>query len=114
MRRRQRSQTEPKKPKKKPPQSMADVMSRLMAQRGYSRLLSHDDFSDAWQEVAGALAEHSRAGRVRRGVLEVVVSSSIVMQELGFQKTQLIKKLAARLPDHKIRDVRFKVGPFGN
>ena len=91
---------------------MADVIPQLMARRGYSRLLSHDDFNDVWMQISGPLSEHSRPGRFRRGVLEVIVGNSAVMQELNFRKRQLLKSLQESLPDQKFSDLRFSVGNF--
>jgi predicted nucleic acid-binding Zn ribbon protein len=67
----------------------------------------------AWREVAGdKLAKHSRTGNIRRGVLNVFVRNSAVVQELTFRKSQLIKQLAKLNPGQKIRDLRFQVGPI--
>jgi hypothetical protein len=49
-------------------------------------------------------------GKIRRGVLEVLVGNSAVLQELTFQKKHLLDKIVAALPDQKIRDVRFRIG----
>ena len=40
------------------------------------------------------LAGGTRAGQVRRGVLEVLVANSTLVQELGFQKAALVARLA--------------------
>ena len=56
------------------------------------------------------MASYSRLGNIRRGVVEVTVSNSTVLQELTFQKTELLKKITTALPDQKIRDLRFRVG----
>ena len=85
-------------------------MPQLMARRGYARLLSHDEFQEAWQEASGTLSQQSRPGQLRRGVLEIIVSNSVVMQELTFQKRKLLRHLSERLPHQKIRDLRFTVG----
>lgn len=52
----------------------------------------------------------ARAGQVRRGVLEVLVANSTVMQELSFEKTRLVARLAELVPEEKIRDLKFRVG----
>jgi hypothetical protein len=41
-------------------------------------------------------------------VLSVFVDDATLMQELTFRKRKLVEELAQRLPDHRIRDVRFK------
>lgn len=91
--------------------SIADVLSELEARRGYSRVKQSDSLAEAWQEAAGpATAAHSRVGEVRRGTLEVIVANSMLAQELQFEKQRLLTKLIERLPDHKLRDLRFRVG----
>ena len=65
----------------------------------------------AWQQAAGSeLGPHTRAGQTCRGVLDVLVRNSAVVQELTFRKKQLLKRLAELSPGRKIRDLRFRVG----
>jgi predicted nucleic acid-binding Zn ribbon protein len=90
---------------------MADVVSGLLARRGYGQLKSTAEYTRAWLEATGpTLGPQTRAGNIRRGVLEVVVSNSSVLQELTFRKKQLLKKLTELVPTQKIRDLRFRVG----
>ena len=91
------------------PQKIADVLASMMARRGYAQIESEFAFSKAWREAVGQqLAEHSRPARIRRSVLEVITRSSIVMQELSFQKTQILRSLTKLLPEKRIRDLRFR------
>jgi len=92
------------------PKAMQRVVSQVMLRRGYGREVSSGDVIAAWGLAAGELAGQSRPGQIRRGVLEVLVSNSAVMQELVFQKRALMKTLAAQLPETKLRDLRFRVG----
>jgi predicted nucleic acid-binding Zn ribbon protein len=93
------------------PQRMADVMSGLLIRRGYAQAKSAAECDAAWQQAAGPeLGQHTRAGQIRRGVLEVLVRNSAVAQELTFRKKQLLKRLAELSPGRKIRDLRFWVG----
>jgi len=94
-----------------PPKRMADVLSGLMARKGYARVLSAGALQSAWQQAAGErLAGHSRPGVVSRGVLEVLVRCSAVLQELTFAKTKIVKQLRETCPNEHIRDVKFRVG----
>jgi len=94
------------------PKPIADVLSELLARRGYARIQSAGLCIEAWREAAGeALAASTRPGAIRRGVLEVVVSNSTLVQEMSFQKLALLGKLAELLPDENIRDLKFRVGP---
>ncbi len=95
----------------KSPQRIADTLSTLMARRGYAYLKSSDAREEAWKTAVGAeMAPYTRVGNIRRGVVEVTVTNSAVLQELTFRKTELLKKITAALPDRKIRDLRFRVG----
>lgn len=93
------------------PQRIAEVVSSLLARRGYAQVKSTAECSAAWQHAAGKeLGQHSRAGSVKRGVLEVTVRNSAVLQELTFRKKQLLKRLTELAPERKIRELRFRVG----
>jgi predicted nucleic acid-binding Zn ribbon protein len=92
---------------------MADALSSLLARKGYARVLSTSALDTAWQQAVGPrLAGHARPGAVTRGVLEVLVRSSAVVQELTFAKSKIMKKLAELCPQEKIRDVKFRVAPL--
>ncbi len=95
------------------PQPIGEVLSRLMARRGYARVRSAGALAEAWRQASGEEnAGRTRATVVRRGVLEVLVANSTLAQELGFQKRLMVERLAQLLPDENIRDLRFRVGPM--
>lgn len=93
------------------PQPIAETLSLLLARRGYAGVEAAAECDEAWTIIVGdKLAPYSRMGKVRRGVLEVLVGNSAVLQELTFQKKHLLDKIMAALPDQKIRDLRFRIG----
>jgi predicted nucleic acid-binding Zn ribbon protein len=93
------------------PKKIADVLAQLINTRGYGRIQANTDFTTAWQQAAGAtIAKYTRPGRLRRGTLEVTAGNSTIIQELTFQKQQILAQLQTALPDAKIRDIRFRVG----
>jgi predicted nucleic acid-binding Zn ribbon protein len=93
------------------PQTIGNVLSELMARRGYARVQSAGAYDAAWREASGPLlAKYTRLGPLRRGTLEVVVANSTLVQELGFQKQALLQGLARLLPDEGIKNLRFRVG----
>jgi predicted nucleic acid-binding Zn ribbon protein len=95
------------------PQRIGDILSELMARRGYARVQSGGACAQAWRAAVGEeMARYTRATQVRRGVLDVLVSNSTMVQEIGFQKPQLIQRLAELLPDENIRDLKLRVGPI--
>ena len=95
----------------KGPERIADVLADLMARRGYARVQSGEAYEAAWHAAAGPLAaQYSRVGALRRGTLEVVVANSTLIQEFTFQKAFILKTLNEQLPDHAIKNVRFRLG----
>jgi predicted nucleic acid-binding Zn ribbon protein len=93
------------------PQPIAEVLSDLIARRGYAREQSSAACDEAWRQAAGEmLARHTRCGQVRRGKLEVIVANSILMQEITFQKSQILASLKQHLPELNITDLKLKVG----
>ena len=93
------------------PKRMADILSRLIARKGYGRLQSTAVFEEAWRTAVGELlAGQSHPGSVRRGTLEVIVQNSAVAQELQFNKQQVLGKLKKLVSDYIIHDIRFRVG----
>lgn len=92
------------------PKKIGDVLSGLLARKGYARVQAASACDEAWKEAAGKLAAHSRPGNVKAGVLEVIVRNSTALQELTFQKKKLLKRLQEKLPEEKIADLRFRVG----
>jgi predicted nucleic acid-binding Zn ribbon protein len=83
----------------------------LITARGYGRIQATEDFSAAWRAAAGdTFAAYTLPGRVKRGVLEVTVSNSIVIQELTFQKEQILTALREQCPDANIRGLKFRIG----
>jgi predicted nucleic acid-binding Zn ribbon protein len=93
------------------PEKISEVMSRLLARRGYAQALATNEYDEAWREAVGPqLARYSRPGRLRRGVLEVIVGNSTVLQELTFRKVELLHQLETRMPVNTIQELRFRVG----
>ena len=94
------------------PRKIGDVLAQLIARRGYARQQSTAAWESAWQTVAGEkMSSLSRAGSVRRGILEVTVVNNLLAQELGFQKEDFIKRLNESSPGEPITGIRFRVGP---
>ena len=93
------------------PKAIGKILAQLIPARGYGRIKSTANFAEAWQTAVGpALANFTLPGQVRRGILEITVANSTMIQELTFQKQQLLTKLKTQLPDAKINDLKFRVG----
>ncbi len=92
------------------PRTLGNVLSRLMARTGYDREQGSDALRSAWERVAPeSLQGVSQAGVVRRGILEVFVTHSALVQEMGFHKHEVIKKLQSLLPSEGITDIRCRL-----
>jgi predicted nucleic acid-binding Zn ribbon protein len=97
------------------PEPVGEILSRLFAARGWGRRQERLRLEEAWSEAAGPeIARHTRAGALRRGVLEIMVDSAVLLQELAhFQKRRLLEQLRRRLPSTTIADLRFRAGVVG-
>jgi len=98
------------------PTPIANVLSELMARRGFAQIQNAQAVENAWKaavatlEAGALLAEHTRVGRLRRGCLEIVAGHSTLLQELDFHKAALLAKLREALPDEGIENLRFRLG----
>lgn len=93
------------------PRRISNAVNDLLARRGYARMQDAAEQQKIWcQAVGEALAADSRIGQLRRGVFEVTVRNSAVLQELTFQKRQIIRKLTGLVQDITIKDLKFRVG----
>ncbi len=104
----------PKRESNKPrgPQAIGDLVSELLSRRGVGRKLESQGRNAAWQDAVGEdLAGMTRPGPIRRGVMEVTVAHSALVQELTFEKSELLEKIREALGHDEIRDLRFRVGP---
>jgi len=94
------------------PRRIGEVVSELMAHRSFAQVHAPKTMESVWREAVGeATAKHTRPGRIRRGVLEVGVANSTMVQELVFQKAELLASIRRLLPDTPIRELRFQVVP---
>ena len=92
------------------PRKMADVLSELLARTGCARIRATEGLEQVWQTIVkDPLAAYTKLGHVRRGVLDVYVTHSPMLQELSFRKKELLRGLIDRLPDQGIKDLRFRL-----
>ena len=92
------------------PTKMDNLVSQLLTRRGYARGQAATQQTELWNELVGKeVAKSTRAGAIRRGVLEVLCQSSAVMQELAFKKETLIKQLNNELLGKQLVDIKLRV-----
>ncbi len=96
------------------PKALGDVLGELFAARGYGRLRAVGELEAAWDVAAGEPARRqTRVAGLRHGVLTITVAHSTLLEELAaFRKSELLASLRRELPDLKIHDLRFRVGPI--
>lgn len=98
--------------KKRAPKKMGEVINQLMARRGYGQIKSTEEIRSLWKQITGPLGEQCLPGNVRRGVLEVFVRNSTVLQELTFRKKQILTQIQKTLPSQSITDLKFRISAF--
>lgn len=94
------------------PKTLSNVLDALMARNGYGRMMAASDLELAWIKVLGkSKAEMTKIGAIKRGLLNVTVSNSCLLEELRqFRKPELLKALRATSGGTSLTDIRFRQG----
>ncbi|MDO4551381.1 MAG: DUF721 domain-containing protein [Planctomycetia bacterium] len=90
--------------------SLGDLIPDFMAKTGINRTRRQDDVAEKWLEIAADFRENTAYDGLRRGVLEILVSDALVIQELMFRKKEFLEKMREAYPKAKFQDIRFRVG----
>ena len=100
-------------PSRRGPRPLSDILGELFTVRGYGRLRARQELEDAWNVAVGEpCCRQTRLGEVRRGVLNVTVAHSTLLEELSaFRKPALLEALRSGAPATTVHDIRFRVGP---
>ncbi|HBJ83272.1 MAG TPA: hypothetical protein DDZ88_05250 [Verrucomicrobiales bacterium] len=94
-----------------PTLSVADLAPKIVAQCGLANRVKLEDVLEAWEEIVGTfLFKLSRPDSIERGVLTVRLMQPTAHHALMLEKGKILKRLQAKLPDAKIRDIRFRHG----
>jgi len=68
---------------------------------------------EVWNDAVGKMiAENARPSAFKGKLMIVNVSSSAWIQNLQFEKDEIIKKVNAGLGKRQVQDIQFKVGPL--
>ena len=66
-----------------------------------------------WDRIVGQnMARNAQPAAFKQRILVVHVSSSVWLQELHFQKKELIRRLNEAAGGRVVDDIRFKIGPL--
>ena len=76
------------------PETVRDVLERVLRRRGLDKQLEYQKLVEDWPRVVGqGLARVTRARSVRSGVLVVEVPSSAWAMELNMRRRQIMKRV---------------------
>ncbi len=93
------------------PKTMRSLVSTLLARRGYAQENSADRCREVWRSAVGErIARASLPGKIRKGVLTVIVENSVVVQELSMQRQAILKHMGKEAPELKVVGLKFRVG----
>ena len=91
--------------------SVGSVLPRVLKGLKLDKVMAAQPAVNLWPEVVGPkTAEHTRAVEVDGSTLVVVVDSPAWIAQLRFLKPQLLKKIAGRVGQGLVADVRFVLG----
>lgn len=93
---------------------IGSVVRRLMTQTGYGQTQATNQLTEVWAKAAGeTLRECTQPGNISRGTLHIWAANNAVIQELYFQKKQILDQIRAALPDAGVKDIKARVGRIG-
>jgi len=88
--------------------AVADILPGLVRQNGWEIQLDLHSVFGSWARIVEPeTAEHCRPLKIRRGVLWLEVENSAWLQQLRFQKYQLLEAINATLTRSRIEDIKY-------
>jgi len=102
--------------KKKYPRytSIAGVLPEVARHQGWAAKLDMHSFFPKWAEIVGdEVAEYSRPLKIVKDVLWLEVESSTWMQQLQFEKVQILEDVNATLKISQLKDIKFVLARGG-
>lgn len=96
--------------------SINDILSELMAQKGWGQTEARQKKRDLWKQVAEkffppAMVKFTNPGDIRNGRLTIFVNgNSVLVQELNFRKKELLECWNQAQNDLILRGLVFKQG----
>jgi predicted nucleic acid-binding Zn ribbon protein len=91
---------------------LTSALDHFVARSGVARMLASSEIERVWNAALGRdRANMTSLGAVRRGVLDVTVGNSVLLEELKlFRKAELLKAIRACSAGSGVRDLRFRIG----
>lgn len=96
------------------PESIKEILARVFTLRGWGRRSARLHLERAWADaVESNHREQTRVMCLKRGIMEVEVNDSVLMQELSsFHRRRLLEKLKKSLPNEHVKDLKFRAGTW--
>jgi predicted nucleic acid-binding Zn ribbon protein len=93
------------------PKRADSIMAAVLQKRGYGRMMENEQLTSRWEAaIDPRLVRLTRAVRIYRRRLEVVVANSTALSELTFAKTAILSRLNEKSPGPPITDIRYRIG----
>lgn len=93
-------------------ESFDDILGKIANQSQLQGAQEFQRLEKAWPELVGrAVADQTRPCSISRDVLYVATSSSVLVQELKFQRRSILKKLNALL-SNPLTDIHFSTSQW--
>jgi len=93
------------------PKPVKDVIARLVMRRGLGRVLASTQLEQIWHQIVGRdVATRSRPGQIRGGILEIIVTHSVLKQEMRYTEQQTLAQLRQHAPQLAVRGLRYRIG----
>lgn len=87
------------------------LFKKVIKNLGPAGRISEEEMIAAWEDAAGVrAAKHSRPVALRKGELVVNVDGSSWLYELTTRKKEVLGRLAAKLENKKLKNIRFRIG----
>ena len=93
------------------PRHLSNVLSELIALRGFARQDGDEQLQEDWKQVAGdQFAKSTKVLGLRRGVLQIAVANAPLLSQLvSFHKQTLLARLQKDHPEYRIENVQFRL-----
>jgi hypothetical protein len=92
---------------------IGDVLSRIMAGCRRPDTSEINRIQRIWDEsLDDAIRRHASPGPLEKGILTILVDSSIIIQQLRFQTPAIIGEINRQLGQDRINEIRFKIRSF--
>ena len=81
-----------------------------MSRRGYAQVAVNERlFQLVSTALDESLSQSIQVGNLRGGVLHIFAADSVTLQELNFQKRQILKRIQNEKEFQNITDLRFRI-----